>query len=285
MRNSLKRILENLYQSYHIAYLSSDPLEQVRQYHDPKDQEIVGFIAALFALGQANLIKKAVNDLLGRMGDAPSRFVETFDPEQDKDQFRGFVYRFYREQDVGLLIFWIRQMLDSHGSIKAFFLDGYDSSEPDIGGALSRFVRNITKLRTEPFYHQLPTKGYRASHWLTNPTDGSGCKRLNLFLRWMVRHDGLDLGLWPEISPSKLIIPLDTYIARIGRNIGLTQRSTPDWKMAVEITQSLKQCDPLDPVKYDFALCHVGMLHSCTGRPDSEKCEGCPLNPLCSTAN
>jgi len=279
--SNLKNTLENLYANYHIDYLSTDPLEIVRRYEDPRDQEIAGFIAASLALGRADSIKKAVTALLKKMGTSPYRFVYDFDPDRNRNTFHGFVYRFYRERDVNLLIWWLHQMIREKGSIKAFFLKGYSEGDADIGPSLSRFIQSIRGLATEPFYSSLPPRGSGASHWLTDPANGSGCKRMNLFLRWMVRHDGLDLGLWPEVSPSQLIIPLDTHIARIGRRIRLTERATPDWKMAMEITKSLRKFDPEDPVKYDFALCRVGMLNACPDKANTATCSSCPLFQFC----
>ncbi|MDR7513161.1 MAG: DUF2400 family protein, partial [Armatimonadota bacterium] len=121
------------------------------------------------------------------------------------------------------------------------------------------------------------------------PSSGSGCKRINLFLRWMVRRDAVDLGVWRAIPPSKLVIPLDTHVIRVGQCLGLTRYRTPGWRMAAEITRSLRQCDPADPVKYDFALCRLGMSGECRfGRPRAlrscrfaGRCrEGAPPEPL-----
>lgn len=277
----LKKTLDELYITYHFDYLSSDPLELVRGYKDPRDQELVGFITALLAVGRADLIKNAVRSLLERMGGSPQRFIRRFDPSKDGEVFNGFVYRFYRERDVGLLVWWLKQILQGEGSIKAFFLRRYDESDENIGPSLSRFVRAILKLETEPFYPSLPRRGLGIRHCLADPSDGSGCKRLNLFLRWMVRCDGLDLGLWPEVLSSQLVIPLDTHIARIGRRIGLTKRASPDWKMALEITESLKKLDARDPVKYDFALCRVGMLGLCSVKPELKRCISCPVFDFC----
>jgi uncharacterized protein (TIGR02757 family) len=280
----LKKTLDELYVTYHMDYLSSDPLELVREYKDPRDQELVGFIAALLALGRADLIKNAVRSILERMGGSPHRFIRSFDPSKDGEVFNGFVYRFYRGRNVGLLVWWLKQILQGEGSIKAFFLRRYGESDENIGPSLSRFVRAILKLETEPFYPFLPRRGSGVRHWLADPSDGSGCKRLNLFLRWMVRCDGLDLGLWPEVSSSQLVIPLDTHIARIGRRIGLTKRASPDWKMALEITESLKKFDSQDPVKYDFALCRVGMLNGCPVKPNPVVCSSCPLFLFCENS-
>ena len=278
----LGQALESLYRKYHIDYLPTDPLEVARQYSDPEDQEIAAFIAALFALGRADLIRKTVRDILGRMGASPYRFVLEFDPRQHSALFQDFSYRFYKGRDVSLLIWWLKQMIDKTGSIRSFFLKGYESGDAHIGPSLSRFIRSIMALETRPFYSSLPAPGRGARHFLNDPVGGSGCKRWNLFLRWMVRRDGLDLGLWTEISTAQLVIPLDTYIARIGQRVGFTKRATPNWKMALEITQNLKRFDARDPVKYDFALCRVGMIHHCPVQDGECNCTYCPLYPFCT---
>lgn len=280
----LKATLDALYATYHTDYLSTDPLEIARRYDDPGDQEIVGFIAAALALGRVDPMRKAIQDLLLRIGPSPSRFVEAFDPSRDSAAFDGFVYRFYRNRDVALLVWWLKQILQEASSLRAFFLRQYDETESNIGPSLSRFVRAVLALKTKPLLPSLLPRGSGIRHFLADPSDGSGCKRLNLFLRWMVRRDGLDLGLWQEVSPTKLIIPLDTHVARIGQRIGLTQRTSPDWKMAVEITETLRRFDPNDPVKYDFALCRVGMLHTCPSEPNRSKCEPCPVFRFCKVA-
>lgn len=259
-----------------------DPLEIVRAYTDPADQEIAGFIAASLALGRADLIRAAVRGVLGRMGPSPRRFVETFDPATGVSPFQGFVYRFYRPLDIALLVWWMRQMVETGGGIGGFFMEGFHPDDPDIGPSLSRFVQAVFKLETRPVCPSLPEKGSGIRHFLADPADGSGCKRLNLFLRWMVRRDALDLGIWKDVSPSKLIIPLDTHVARLGKRLGLTRRSSPDWKMAVEITEGLRRFDPADPVKYDFALCTVGKLQACPDVFDEDSCKQCPVRTCCT---
>ena len=277
----LQKTLDRLYEMYRADHLSMDPLEIVRRYDDPADQEIVGFIAAALALGRAELIRSAVEDVLERMRQLPRCFVETFDPGKDVGAFQGFNYRFYREQDMVLLVWWMRQMLEVGGSIGGFFLKGYDPYEEDIGQSLSRFVKSVLTLKTTPVCDALPEKGSGIRHFLADPSDGSGCKRLNLYLRWMVRCDALDLGIWEEVSPAKLIIPLDTHIARLGKRLGLTRRANPDWKMAVEITEHLRRFDPKDPVKYDFALCTVGKRQACPDPLDRSVCMMCPVASCC----
>jgi uncharacterized protein (TIGR02757 family) len=157
----------------------------------------------------------------------------------------------------------------------------HDPTASDIGPALEKFVQMIldTKVAIPSTSSQAPSN---FKFLLPLPSRGSACKRLNLFLRWMVRpDDGIDFGIWKKISPSQLIIPLDTHVARIARRIGLTRRTSADWKTALEVTHALRQLDSADPVKYDFAICKLGMLGICPARHDPAKCAACSLNPFC----
>ncbi|MBN1783012.1 TIGR02757 family protein [bacterium] len=278
---TLVAALEQLVQQFQADYLDRDPLELVRQFRDARDQEIAAFIAAALAVGQADLIRRAVGGILEAMRPSPFRFVSVFEPERDRMCFHGFRYRFYGENDIGLLLWWTAQIIRRSGSIRAFFLEGYEPSDPDIGPSLSRFVQAVLALESRPFYTETPAKGTGIRHFFADPADGSACKRLNLFLRWMVRKDGLDLGLWPEIRKSQLIIPLDVHITRFGRYLGLSDRKSPDWKMAGDITDTLRRFDPDDPVKYDFALCTLGKLSDCRDAQESGKCSVCPVFRFC----
>ena len=280
--STLQQSLDGLYVTFQTDYLSMDPLELVRQYADPADQEIAAFIAAGLAIGQVDLIRRAVHSVLEKMQPSPSRFIRHFHPAREPALFRDFVYRFYRGGDIRLLLWWMAQMVSQSGSLGAFFREGYHAEDADIGPSLSRFVQAVFSLNTEPVRPDLPRKGSGIRHFLADPADGSACKRLNLFLRWMVRRDALDLGLWNFIAPSQLVIPLDTHIARFGRCLGLTRRKSPDWRMAAEITGSLRRFDPDDPVKYDFAICTLGKMSDCAGVPDPVKCTMCPVFRFCS---
>ncbi|MBN2102655.1 TIGR02757 family protein [bacterium] len=282
--DTLHDTLDGLYRRYQNGYLSMDPLELARQYEDSKDQEIAAFISAGLAIGRYDLIRRAVQMVLDCMKPSPYRFVQMFDPSRDGAAFRDFRYRFYQGRDIQLLIWWIAQMIRRAGSIKQFFLNGYSASDSNIGFSLSRFVRSILDLTTAPFYSEIPPRGVGIRHFLADPLDGSGCKRLNLFLRWMVRKDALDLGLWPEVSTSQLVIPLDTHIIRFGRYLGLTGRVSPGWNMALEITETLRRFDASDPVKYDFAICTLGKLTDCSNPPDRIKCRTCPIFRCCRNA-
>ncbi|MFQ5899949.1 MAG: TIGR02757 family protein [Thermodesulfobacteriota bacterium] len=283
MEQDLKTYLDDLYAAYSINYLSSDPLEFVHRFEDPRDKEIVGLIASSLAYGNVERIIKSINSVLNGMEDTPYAFILSYNPYRDSKRFSSFIHRFNSGEDIACLISFIKQIIERHGSIRDFFLTGYKDDDPNIRPALQSFVDRVLSLDASPFYGGgfLPKKaGVR--FLFPSPENGSPCKRLNLYLRWMIRRgDSLDTGLWNKVSPDKLIIPLDTHIARISRYIGLTRRKTQDWKMAEEITGGLKRLDPEDPVKYDFALCRLGILKECTKRKDPDKCKQCLLEKIC----
>ncbi len=279
----LKRRLDGLYRRYGPGYLHTDPVSVPRSYAEPEDREVAGLITAALAYGQVPQIMASVRRVMAIMGERPAAFVRRFDPGRDRALLRGFVHRFNDARDMGLLLHFTRQALDRSGSLEGFFLEGYSAGDDDIGPALSSFVRRMLALDCSAYYRKgvLPAAaGVR--FFLPSPDGGSTCKRLNLFLRWMVRpDDGVDFGIWRGVSPSKLIIPLDTHVSRIAAAIGLTSRRTAGWKMAREVTGRLRAMDVGDPVKYDFALCRLGILDECPRRRDPVKCRGCELRPHC----
>jgi len=281
LQSNLKKTLNQLFRTIQHDYLNMDPLDLVRQYDRPRDQEVAAFIAAAFSLGRYELIRKAITEILSFMTPSPYDFVINFDPSRGSTFFQNFVYRFYRSEDLGLLISYLHQLLDRWESMENCFLEGYNDSEKNFTTALSRFVQTILSLETRPFYPDPPPRGSGIHHFLADPADGSSCKRLNLFLRWVVRKDSLDLGIWKRVPASKLIIPVDTHIARMGRRLGLTERKSADWKMAIEITEALREFDPEDPVKYDFALCTAGKLQACPKEINAANCADCPVRSVC----
>ncbi len=282
-KKNLGRQLERLYETFDLKYLSPDPLEFVHRYTRPRDREVVGLVSASLAYGKVSGIKKSVEKVLAIMGPRPASYTLSFSPERDAGAFSGFVHRFNTGPDIACLIYFMRQMMEKRGSIGGFFMDGYRPEERNVKGALDAFSRGALALDSAPVYgsKKLP-KSAGVRYFFPTPMDGSACKRLNLYLRWMVRRgDGLDFGIWKGVDPSRLVIPLDTHVARISRNIGLTRRASPGWKMAEEITDALKEFDPADPVKYDFALCRLGILDKCPSRMQAERCESCLLRKLC----
>ncbi len=277
LKEYLNGFLEQFDYSQHV---SEDPLSFVHLYQNPKDQEVVALLASSFAYGRVDQILKFLSRFFKVLGPHPYEYILKFNPEKDREQFHGLIYRFYRGRDIACFLFLMKQVLSKWSSLEKYFLSG---SSLNYTETLSNFSQGILSGDVSPFYSSgcLP-KNSPVRFFLTSPQDGSTCKRLNLFLRWMVRGpDNLDLGLWKNISPSELIIPLDTHIARISRYLGLTSQKNLLWKTALEITQNLKILDPEDPLKYDFAICHLGISGDCPSKPDLFKCQPCPLKPVC----
>ncbi len=279
----LRKELDALYRNYDRTYLSSDPLMFLHDYSEPEDIEIVGLICASLAYGRVAMIQRSIRHVLDIMGGHPARYVRRFDARKAASDFADFSHRFNRGDDIVLLLHYMRQMLEREGSVGGFFRLGCDAGAADIGAPLASFTERALALDCSPVYRsgRLPPKaGVR--YFFPSPVGGSACKRLNLYLRWMVRNnDGLDFGLWDFVRPSQLVIPLDTHVARICRLIGLTKRKSAGWSMAVEVTESLKKLDPDDPVKYDFAICRLGILEKCPATPLPHKCSACEIKSLC----
>ncbi|MBI5562990.1 MAG: TIGR02757 family protein [Deltaproteobacteria bacterium] len=278
----LKVYLDRLNTRYGKAYLPSDPLEFVHGYRTPEDREVAGLIASSLAYGRVEGIRRSVGAVLGAMGKSPAAFAMRFDPARDRAAFAGFVHRFNRAADIRCLVWFARRMMEEAGSIGAFFTKGCPEGA-EMKEALAAFSENVLGIGHGGAYpgRGLP-KDAGVRFFFPSPKDGSACKRLNLYLRWMVRRgDALDFGIWKEVDPARLIVPLDTHIARISSNLGLTKRSTPGWKMAAEVTAALKRLDPHDPVKYDFALTRLGILAACPSRRDKEKCAACMIREVC----
>jgi len=280
---SLRSHLEALYRRYGSTYLDTDPIRYPRAYARPDDREVVGFIAAALAYGRVAQIQRSIGRVCEAMGPHPAAFVRQFDPMRGKKALKGFAHRFNDARDMGLLLWYMRQMLETHGSIEGFLLAGRPAGDDDMGGALSSFVARALDLDCSPYYPKgaLPP-GAGVRFFLPSPSDGSTCKRLNLYLRWMVRRDdGVDMGVWRGLSAAHLVIPLDTHVSRICSYIGLTQRRTIGWKMAMEVTHRLRELDPDDPIKYDFAICRLGILDACPRHRDPVCCSGCDLRLIC----
>jgi len=273
--------LERLYREADwVARADLDAIRYPRRYANPADREIVALLAACMAYGRVDLFGPWVEWALARMGESPARFVLGFDLAKHGHVFDGFHYRFNRSQDVVAFCLAAQRLLIHHGSLRAFFAAGFSPADGDVGRALERFVDGfLSPDLSAVFPKNRLSYGYR--HWFPRPSRGGACKRMHLFLRWMVRREPPDFGLWTEIPPSALLIPVDTHIENMARSIGLTRRRTRNGKMAEEITARLRALDPEDPVKYDFALCHKRMSGQCLNRRDALICAPCGLRPVC----
>ncbi len=267
----LKDTLDRLYASFDYADSASDPIQIVRRFDAPEDREVAGFIAASLAFGRVQSVKTSIDRVLQVMGPAPGAYVRRFDPRRQSAAYRTIFHRWIRGADLAALMWLMRQMIDRAGSLEGFFAAGLNGADEDVGSALDRFCVAAMAL-------DVRSRG--VAHFFPRPSGGSACKRLNLFLRWMVRRDAHDLGVWSSVPASKLIVPLDTHLVRVGRLLRLTRYKSPGWAMAREITASLRRIDPDDPVKYDFALCHLSMNHP---KLSTLKAQLSRLNPQVST--
>lgn len=246
----MKDWLDGLYEKFNQRrYVHPDPLECLYEYDDPGDREIVALIAASLAYGQVRQILKSVSDVLSRMGPSPYAYLMDASADRIQLDMAGFVHRFARGHHVAAFLTGIRKTLKEHGSLQQCFNVCLAGDESTIWPALCRFA--------DALRHDSACGA--PGHLLACPAKGSACKRLNLFLRWMVRKDRVDPGGWPDVPPSMLIIPLDTHMFRICRKLGLTSRNQPNMRTAIEITEAFRQWAPRDPVKYDFTLSRFGI--------------------------
>ena len=277
----LKEPLERLYREFDwAARAEQDAIRYPLRYRNRAEREVVGLFAACMAYGRVTLFGPWVEWALGRMGESPHRFILGFDPVKHARRFDGFHYRFNRPRDLAAFCLATQRLLIRHGSLGAFFAQGFSREHRDVTPALERFVDGfLSQDLSSVFPRNRLSYGYK--HWFTRPSTGGACKRLHLYLRWMVRRETPDFGLWKDIPPSALLIPVDTHIQNMARSVGLTRRRTRNWKMAEEITAGLRRLDPEDPVKYDFALCHTRMAGQCLNRRDARVCPPCGLRAVC----
>ena len=215
----------------------------------------MGLVTASYSYGQVDLINTFTDKLLERIGNKPYEFTINFQKRKDKKHLKGLYYRFNTDNDLITLFQTLNRLMHAHRTLKNLFFEGYDSRSANIIPALEKFTSNFSA-------RQGGNNG-KVSHYyrylIPNPVNQSTCKRMNLFLRWMVRKDEIDTGIWSEVETSKLIMPVDVHVARAAKALGLVKRKSVDLKFAIELTENLKKFDKNDPVKYDFALCHAGI--------------------------
>ncbi|HWR58285.1 MAG TPA: TIGR02757 family protein [Thermodesulfovibrionales bacterium] len=270
---SLKQTLNKFYSDFDFAgHVRKDPIEFPHRYKNHEDIEVSGFIASCFAYGRVDLFKPVIDRILSIMGSSPYSFLRDFDIKKQGGNF-SLKYRFNETKDILCLLFVIHKLLAKYSSIGNAFNRHYSLDDPDTGNGISGLVREIMSVDTSRVYGKnVHPRGLL--QFFPSPGKGSACKRMNLFLRWMVRDRDIDFGIWRGTPKNKLVIPLDTHIARVSRCLGFTQRASSDWKTASEITSALKKFDPEDPLRYDFALCHRGISGLCKAG-DNAACREC----------
>jgi uncharacterized protein (TIGR02757 family) len=251
--------------------LANDPLGIVREHSNEEDQEVVALLAASLAFGNVVSIRRSIRKVLLVLGSSPKSALMNVDATTLRRRLGRFRHRVYRGSHVAALLLNARDVLREHGSL-GMAMDAHMRRERgEFREALACFA---DELRGESADRAM-------RHLISDPRAGSACKRLLLFCRWMSRpDDGIDLGLW-SLPTSELLMPLDTHVHRIARNLGMTDRNDASWRTAVEVTAALRAFDPTDPVKYDFALCHLGISGDCPSRRDPVICAECPLRADC----
>jgi uncharacterized protein (TIGR02757 family) len=281
-KSELKTILDNLYDARSTSHLANDPLSFCHRYDDPMDREVVGLIASSLAYGNVKIILRNLRGVFDAMGASPRMFVETFEPTSGMRLFRGFRHRFNDGRDLCALLLAARTMIEEADSIGEYFIGCYDADAEDMTPTLVEFTSSVLALDYSDVFgtREIPADS-RFPFFFPSPLSGSACKRLCMYMRWMIRPaDGIDLGIWKEIPAAKLIIPVDAHIMRISRFLDFTSRRQADWRTAREITAALREFDPEDPVKYDFSLCHLGISEGCNGK-NREACLKCAISNAC----
>jgi uncharacterized protein (TIGR02757 family) len=262
-KSKLHAYLDSLVDKYKTPdFIPNDPLRFPYRYKETKDIEIMAFIAAMMAQGKRTKIVENLEKLEKLIDNDPYNFIYNFDYETHSPRFATFQHFAYRNilgTEIVCIIYLLKQVLHKYGSLKALFLEGLDiNKHKNVKQALIHFTNVIFSMEPPPNVDMNPIPG-TVKALLPSPERGSACKRLNMFLRWIVRKDNVDLGLWTEVPTSMLLIPLDFHVSKISRELGLTSRKQDDWKTAEEITDRLREFDPNDPSKYDFAIFGTGI--------------------------
>jgi len=248
-RGRLRSLLEELYARYTSRDLvHPDPLELVLGYRGVRDREIAGMVASCLAYGRVKQILVSVSRVLEPMGGSPRAFLESTSRAELDRMLEGFRHRFTTGAQLADLLWSVRQAVRAHGSLEQLFVSHLDSRQSTVIQAQKGFCRELGRGAQTSLSFLLPS-----------PEGGSACKRLNLYLRWMVRRDEVDPGGWNGVPAEKLVVPLDTHMFAVGRALGFTRRKAPDLRSALEITEGFRTLAPEDPIKYDFALTRPGI--------------------------
>ena len=255
----MKEVFETLYDLPVLkTRIKNDPVEFPHLYQDSRDIELAGFIASAFAFGRIDLFKPVIRKILSFSGESLYDYIMNFNPDSDAQRFDDMYYRMCKGKDIACLMLMLREAVRKYGNLKNMFYSCYEDSS-NIKEALQRFTDTLRDIDTTPVYgRDIHPRGLL--QLIPSPKNGGPCKRLNMFLRWMIRpDDGIDFGLWNKIPASALIIPVDVHIARICSHMNMTSRKSANWAMAEEITDKFRLISPEDPLKYDFAICHLGI--------------------------
>lgn len=277
---NLHQHLEDMYRRFDARYESSDPVYLVRRFERPEDREIAAVVMASLAFGQVGQILKAGAAVFELMGPSPRRFVDTFRPAIELRRWRNFYYRMVRGGDLLRLLYVLQRILTRFDRIGDWVTHHYHDEDEHLGTAWSRCIADVRQLDRR-WWRWERSKGVGFRHLLPDPGNQGASKRVFLLLRWMVRKDSVDLGLWRNLPVHKLLIPVDTHVGRLAYNIGLTDSTRFNLQTAKEITERLARFDASDPVKYDFALSRLGILKLCPRKKEEVKCASCSIVSVC----
>lgn len=250
MITTIKNTLDKLQAQYETKdFIKEDPIQFPHGFKNTDDKEIAAFLSAIFAYGKRELFIKKLHELFSIMHQEPKNYILDFDAK--KNELKGFNYRFAKDIDLIEVLSILKILYSENSSLKELFSYSYNEDKN---------VISMLEKVTDYFYARIKTPvGAGFYHLLANPKNKGACKRYHMFLRWMVRNGEVDLGLWDFIPRSELFIPLDVHVSRISRELNLLNRNSNDLKAVTELTSNLKLYDPLDPVKYDFALFGYGI--------------------------
>lgn len=251
MPNNLKDFLDDCVDQFNqISFIENDPISIPHRFSRRQDIEIMGFWTAVLAWGQRKTIISKSLELVNLMDGAPYDFILNHQ-ESDREKWLNFKHRTFQATDTLYFLTFLQHYYTHHESLEDLFY----TPDAHVESSLIRFHN---------YFFELPDAPGRTRKHIANPASGSTCKRLNMFLRWMVRKDdrGVDFGIWNRLRPSQLLIPLDVHVDRVARRLGLLERPRTDWAAVLELTARLRAFDPEDPVKYDFALFGLGVEES-----------------------
>jgi uncharacterized protein (TIGR02757 family) len=250
---TIKKLLDQKYKQYNTTdFIQNDPVCIPHLFTQKQDIEIMGFFASIFAWGQRVTIINKCKELIERMDHAPHDFV-LHHTDNDLKKLLGFKHRTFNDTDLLYCIHFFKYWYSKNQSLETAFSKGIRAKDTTIENGLITFRNHFFSLDDAP---------QRTYKHIASPAQHSACKRLNMYLRWMVRQDnnGVDFGIWTNIKPAQLVCPLDVHVQRVATKLGLLQRIPNDWQAALELTKALKQLDKNDPVKYDFALFGLGIM-------------------------
>jgi len=253
MKDDLKKLLNSKVDLYNQpSFIKDDPICIPHLFTKKQDIEIAGLFAALFAWGNRTTIINKSKELMGRMDNAPHEFILNHQ-QKDLQKIIGFKHRTFNDTDLLYFIEFLKNHYSTFATLETAFTIQFKKEDGDIEQALNGFYTYFFSLEHVPA---------RTRKHVASPEKNSSCKRLNMYLRWMVRKDknGVDFGIWEKISPSQLICPIDVHVARVAKRFSLLERKPVDWQAARELTACLRALDPMDPVKYDFALFGLGVV-------------------------